>query len=314
MHTSDHSHIATEMSTSPRCAQRARAPAGDDVKAEDPSKTIKSTKEKNQIAAKRRVDAQSSRSRRIHQQELMNRAFDLAKADQASSISISITFYDNGAPRSLSITNTAKVVQNSRPPGLHPRTPAHKPSHSSGCQVNAWQEQSYIAPHAHAAGVAVTPRDGAGVVHCANDLTCAFVHPPAASVAQDASGARPSNMLSSPDHSQMVNKVMEVAGVDASVAVSALERVGGDANAASDYLLDMRQESDAHQSAQRVQTGIEEAVTIDKNGDGSDTPPHPVGARAPAHRRTQGPSSMEKEHDTHSSRKPKGRKGKRPDG
>ena len=101
-------------------------------------------------------------------------------------------------------------------------------------------------------------------------------------------------MLSSPDHSQMVNKVMEVAGVDASVAVSALEKAGGDANAASDYLLDMRQESDAHQSAQRVQTGIEEAVTIDKNGDGSDTPPHPVGARAPAHRRTQGPSSMEK--------------------
>ena len=43
--------------------------------------------------------------------------------------------------------------------------------------------------------------------------------------------------------------------------------------AASDYLLEMRQESDAHQSAQRVQTGIEEAVTIDKNGDGSDTPP-----------------------------------------
>ena len=123
-------------------------------------------------------------------------------------------------------------------------------------------------------------------------------------------------MLSSPDHSQMVNKVMEVAGVeDASVAVSALEKAGGDANAASsDYLLEMRQESDAHRSAQHVQTGIEEAVTIHKDGDGSDTPPHPVGARAPAHRRTQGPSSMEKEHDTHSSRKPKGRKGKRPDG
>ena len=123
-------------------------------------------------------------------------------------------------------------------------------------------------------------------------------------------------MLSSPDHSQMVNnKVMEVAGVDASVAVSALEIAGGDANAASDYLLQMRQESDAHQSAQRVQTSIEEAVTIDKDGDGSDTPPHPVGARAPAHRRTQGPSSMEKENDTRSSRnKPKGRKGKRPDG
>ena len=74
-------------------------------------------------------------------------------------------------------------------------------------------------------------------------------------------------------------------------------------------IFNMRQESDAHQSAQRVQTGIEEAVTIDKNGrDGSDTPLHPVGARAPAHRRTQGPSSMEKEHDdTHSSRKPKQR-------
>ena len=62
----------------------------------------------------------------------------------------------------------------------------------------------------------------------------------------------------------MVNMVMEVAGVDASVAVSALEIAGGDANAASDYLLQMRQESDAHQSAQRVQLGIEEAVTIDK--------------------------------------------------
>ena len=298
--------------TSPRAAQRACAPAGDDVKAEDPSKTIKSTKEKNQIAAERRLAAQSSRSRRTQQQETMERAFALAQAGSANS---SITFFKNGAIRSLSVTSTAKGVLNSRPPGLHPRTPAHKQYHSSGRQVNAWKEQSYIAPHAHAAGVAaVTPRDDAGVVHCANDLTCAFVHPPAASVAQDASGAHPSNMLSSPDHSQMVNKVMEVAGVDASVAVSALENAGGDANAASDYLLEMRQESDAHQSAQRVQTSIEEAVTIDKNGDGSDTPPHPVGARAPAHRRTQGPSSMEKEHDTHSSRKPKGRKGKRPDG
>ena len=113
----------------------------------------------------------------------------------------------------------------------------------------------------------------------------------------------------------MINKVMEVAGVEASVAVSALEKAGGDANAASDYLLEMRQESDAHQmSAQRVQMSIEEAVTIYKDGDGSDTPPHPVGGRAPAHRRTQGPSSMEKGNDTHSSRKPKGRKGKRPDG
>ena len=63
-------------------------------------------------------------------------------------------------------------------------------------------------------------------MHYANDLTCAFVHPPAASVAQDASGAGPSNMLSLPDHSQMVigiHKVMEVAGVDASVAFSALD-------------------------------------------------------------------------------------------
>ena len=108
-----------------------------------------------------------------------------------------------------------------------------------------------------------------------------------------------------------------VAGVDASVAVSALEKAGGDANAASNYLLEMRQESDARQSAQRVQTSIEAAVTIyiDKDDDGSDTrPPHPVGARAPAVRRTQGPSSMEKENDTRSSRKPKGRKGRRPRG
>ena len=64
-----------------------------------------------------------------------------------------------------------------------------------------------------------------------------------------------------------------------------------------------------------MQTSIEEAVTIDKDGDGSDTPPHPVGARAPAHRRTQGPaSSMEKEEDTFSSRKPKGCKVKRQGG
>jgi len=53
-----------------------------------------------------------------------------------------------------------------------------------------------------------------------------------------------------------------VAGVDGSVAVSALEKAGGDANAASNYLLEMRQESDARQSAQRVQTSIEAAVTI----------------------------------------------------
>ena len=54
----------------------------------------------------------------------------------------------------------------------------------------------YIAPHAHAAGVAVIGLDGVGVVHCTNDLMlCAFVHPPAASVAQDASGAGPPNTV-----------------------------------------------------------------------------------------------------------------------
>ena len=53
-----------------------------------------------------------------------------------------------------------------------------------------------------------------------------------------------------------------------SVAVSALKNAVGDANAASDYLLEMRQEREARQSAQRVQTSIEEAVTIDKDDDG----------------------------------------------
>ena len=55
------------------------------------------------------------------------------------------------------------------------------------------------------------------------------------------------------------NKVVEVAGVDASVAVSTLiDEAGGDANAASDYLLEMRQKSEARrQSAQRVQTSMQ---------------------------------------------------------
>jgi len=100
-----------------------------------------------------------------------------------------------------------------------------------------------------------------------------------------------------------------------------LEKAGGDAHAArlTIFWKYVSQESEARQSAQRVQTSIEEAVAIDKNDRGSDKPPHPVGARAPADRRTQGPSSRAKENDTCSSRKPKGgkpttNKGKRPGG
>ena len=125
----------------------------------------------NQKAALRRLAKKGSASRRTQQQEFMKRALDLAQAGLVYSIS-STYFKNAGAPRSfISVTTAKGVLNNSRPPGLHPRTPAHKQPCSSGCQVNAWKGQSYIAPHAHATEVAVTPQDGAGVVHCANDLT-----------------------------------------------------------------------------------------------------------------------------------------------
>lgn len=167
-------------------------------------------------------------------------------------------------------------------------------------------QSSWIAPHGHAADDVVTPRDGAVGANRMQDLTCATDHPPAASVAQDASGAGPSNIFSSPVvHSKMVHQVKEFADVDTPVAVSALEEAGGDANAASDYLLEARQKSEARQSAQRAQASIEEAA-IDKGDGGSGKPPNSEGATTqmqPAG--GQEHKSSQKTNEKHSSKQPK---------
>lgn len=178
-----------------------------------------------------------------------------------------------------------------RPPGL-----THLPPSSSrnehGVSSLANPSMMADASHQHVASEFFSPHGGESGANRKQHLTRTPAVPPAA-VAQDASGAGPSTIATStPDVTlEKVHQVKEVAGVDTPVAVSALKETGGDANAASDNLLEAHQKSEARERAQRAQKSIEEAA----NNNGKSPSPDDAQA-ASAGRQTQKPSEAEKQH------------------